>query len=186
MVLTKSKKMRAVVVTGASSGIGRAIALHLARQKDFTVLATVRKFEDAKAIDELRQTNLHAIADVDLAERPKQVRAVRKILLSLRSEGVDGLYAIINNAGDGEIAPLELLDMDVLQKELRTRVLGPGTLVQMLLPEIRKGHGRLIWITTPGPIPLVTKVRSTCRSLRYTGWRAPFGLSSLLGIYRVL
>jgi NAD(P)-dependent dehydrogenase (short-subunit alcohol dehydrogenase family) len=147
---------KAVVVTGASSGIGRAVALHLARH-DFTVFATVRNPVDSKTANDLYESNLIPIAHVDLTRGDQILSAVNKVRSTLRSMGLDGLYAIISNAGGGAIAPLELLDMDIMERELKTRIVGPARLVQLLLPEIRKGKGRLLWITTPGLVPLPYK-----------------------------
>jgi NAD(P)-dependent dehydrogenase (short-subunit alcohol dehydrogenase family) len=147
---------KAVVVTGSSSGIGRAVALHLA-QHDFTVFATMRNPADSKRMDDLHKASLIPIANVDLAQGDQIQAAVNTIKSTLQSMGLDGLYAIINNAGGGAIAPLELLNMDIMERELKTRVIGPARLVQLLLPEIRKGKGRLLWITTPSLMPLPYK-----------------------------
>lgn len=153
----KSRK-KAVVVTGTSSGIGKAIAEHLARREDFLVLGTVRNRRSAaKAAKSGSNSKVLTIPRLDLTQN-RQIRIAVKIIRSnLRSSGVHGLYAIVNNAGGGAIAPLELLDMQILEKELKTRIVGAATLVQMLLPEIKIGKGRLLWITTPGPIPLAYK-----------------------------
>lgn len=148
---------RAVLVTGCSSGIGRAIALRLARRRDYVVFATTRRTTDARELRELRLAGLVPIPGVDLGNPDGVQRAVEGVRRGLRSRGLRGLFAIVSNAGAGSIAPLELLDMDVLEAELRTRVVGPATLVQSLVKEIRTGRGRLIWITTPGPVPLAFK-----------------------------
>lgn len=148
---------KAVLVTGASSGIGRSICLRLAQSRRYIVFATTRKASDARALRRRGLPNLIPIAHVDLAERNQVAAAAKSVTRGLRSRRLTGLYAIVSNAGGGTIAPLELLDMDVLERELRARVVGPALLVRSLLPELRKGSGRLIWITTPGPIPLAYK-----------------------------
>lgn len=150
-------RLKAVLVTGASSGIGRSICFRLARSRRYLVFATTRKASDARALREQGPPNLMPIPHVDLAERDQVAAAAQSVTRGLRSAGLTGLYAIVNNAGGGTIAPLELLHMDALERELRTRVIGPALLVQSLLPELRKGQGRLVWITTPGPIPLAYK-----------------------------
>ena len=147
---------KAVVVTGASSGIGQAIALHLVQQ-GYVVFATVRNPANLGAMEELQDANLIPIAPVDLTQCDQIQAATDTITARIQSMGLEGLYAIINNAGGGEIAPLELLDMDILEQELKTRIVGPARLVQSLLPEIRKGQGRLLWITTPSLVPLPYK-----------------------------
>lgn len=150
-------KERAVVVTGSSSGIGKAVALHLS-VNDFVVLATTRNPADAKTLAEMRKKeNLIPISPLDLTQ-PEQIRvAVNMVKSNLQSRGCTGLYGIVSNAGGGSIAPLELLDMNVMERELKTRIVGPARFVQALLPEIRRGEGRLLWITTPSLVPLPYK-----------------------------
>jgi NAD(P)-dependent dehydrogenase (short-subunit alcohol dehydrogenase family) len=73
-----------------------------------------------------------------------------------------GLYALINNAGGGAIAPVELMDLEVFHKELQTRLVGSVALVQAFLPLLRKGGGRILWIMTPAaiPTPYVTSIHA--------------------------
>ena len=148
-----------VLVTGCSSGIGRAIAVHLAK-KGFTVFATVRKEADVESLHNLNEPNLIPTHPLDLTKLehiPNVVEAVKREL-SLR--GKEGLYAIINNAGGGFIAPLELMDLEKFRIELEARILGPVALAQAFLPMIRKSEGRILWIVTPAliPIPYVSSI----------------------------
>lgn len=146
----------AVVVTGCSSGIGKTIAEHLAAH-DFLVFATTRNVSDAKIIHDPHKENLIPISPLDLTQREEIRAAVDSIKSNLLSRGCDGLYGIVSNAGGGSIAPLELMDMSIMEKELKARVLGPAILVQLLLPEIRRAGGRLLWITTPSLVPVPYK-----------------------------
>ncbi len=148
---------KAVVVTGTSSGIGKAVAEYLARREDFLVFGTVRGHGAMKTTKNASRSNVVTIPNLDLTQNAQIKTAVDTMRSDLRSNRLDGLYAIINNAGGGAIAPLELLDMQIMERELKTRIVGAATLVQMLLPEIRNTKGRLLWITTPGPIPLAYK-----------------------------
>lgn len=150
-----------VLVTGCSSGIGRATALHLAEQ-GFTVFATVRKQADAETLNGLGLPGLVAICPLDLTI-PEQIEQVaRTVRAELRTRGKEGLYAIVNNAGGGGIAPVELLDLDAFRTELETRVVGPVALLQELLPAIRQGRGRIVWIATPAlvAIPYVSSIHA--------------------------
>ena len=143
---------KAVLITGCSSGIGRATALHLARQ-GFTVLTTVRQESDAESLRALGQPHLIPICPLDLARLehiPPVVEAVKRELVS---RGIKGLYAFVNNAGGGFIAPVELMDVGRFRTELEARLAGPVALVQALLPLIREAGGRLVWIVTPAIIP---------------------------------
>jgi len=150
------QKNKAIVITGCSSGIGRAMAEYLSR-RGFLTFAFVRSTEAKDALETLDEPDLVPIAPIDLT-CPDQIRgAVEMVKSELRSRNVDGVYAVIQNAGGGVTAPLELLDLDLLQTELNVRVVGAARLVQELLPEIRSATGRLLWITTPGLIPLAFK-----------------------------
>ena len=143
---------KAVVVTGCSSGIGRAVATHLATL-GYPVFATVRRERDAAALAELGIDCLIPLAPLDLTTRDHLEPIVERVAAELGRRGLGGLYALINNAGGGGPAPIELLDLVVLQRELQTRVVGAVALVQALLPFLRAGQGRVLWIATPALVP---------------------------------
>jgi NAD(P)-dependent dehydrogenase (short-subunit alcohol dehydrogenase family) len=151
-----------VLVTGCSSGIGRAVAIHLA-ENGFTVFATVRKQADADRLAELENPNLVPICPLDLT-RPEQIPAVlATVQAELARKGKQGLYAIVNNAGGSMVAPIELMDLEKYHVELQTRLLGPVALLQAFLPLIRQAPGgRIVWIQTPAllPIPYVTSIHA--------------------------
>ena len=143
---------KSVLITGCSSGIGRTTAVYLA-QNDFTVFATLRKEKDAEELRQLHQPNLIPVCPLDLS-RPEDIPVVMEILRAeLQRRGQAGLYALINNAGGGGVAPVELIDLDVFRTELQTRLVGALALVQACLPLIRQGGGRIVWIATPAAIP---------------------------------
>ena len=66
-----------------------------------------------------------------------------------------GLYGLVNNAGAGSPAPVELIDLEEFRRELQARVLGSVAMVQAFLPLLRQGRGRIVWIVTPALIPTV-------------------------------
>lgn len=143
---------RAVLITGCSSGIGYATAVHLA-QHGFTVLATVRKERDAERLRALGLPDLIPICPLDLTcpdHLPGVVAGVRD---ELDRRGLAGLHALIQNAGGGAIAPVELMDLGGFRTELETRLVGATALVQSFLPLIRAARGRIVWIVTPAIIP---------------------------------
>jgi NAD(P)-dependent dehydrogenase (short-subunit alcohol dehydrogenase family) len=97
------------------------------------------------------------VCPLDLARR-EHIPAVHEVVLGeLERRQLEGLYAIVNNAGGGGFAPLEFADLDRFQAELQTRILGPLALLQAFLPLIRRARGRVVWIATPAllPIPFV-------------------------------
>ena len=149
---TAGGRARCVLVTGCSSGIGREAALALARS-GFTVFATVRKEADAETLRGLGLLGLVPVWPVDLADVGQIAQAVEYVREEIARRGGDGLWAVVNNAGGGGPAPVELLEPERFEKELRTRLVGPVALMQGLLPLLRRAGGRIVWIMTPALMP---------------------------------
>ncbi|NOY77556.1 MAG: SDR family NAD(P)-dependent oxidoreductase [Calditrichaeota bacterium] len=150
-----------VLVTGSSSGIGYAIATHLAKN-NFTVFATVRKKNDVEKLSNLGLSNLIPVYPLHLTNLD-HVKGIHEFVSKKLSElKINGLYAIINAAGGGSIAPIELLNLEKFHAELKTRLLGPVALLQSFLPSIRKAKGRILWIATPAllPSPYLTDIHA--------------------------
>ena len=150
---------KAILITGCSSGIGLASATYLAR-RGFTVFATVRKGKDEQYLRELSEPNLIPVCPLDLSKPDDIANAIEVVKRGLAIRQIPGLYAVLNNAGGGGIAPIELMDVDRFRVELETRLVGPIALLQGLLPLIRQAHGRILWIVTPAiiPIPYVSSI----------------------------
>jgi NAD(P)-dependent dehydrogenase (short-subunit alcohol dehydrogenase family) len=117
-----------VLVTGASSGIGEACALRLARN-GWRVLAGVRKTGDAPAGTE------EVLLDVTDAE---QVRAA--------ADAVERLHGLVNNAGIAIASPLEAIPLDELRRQLEVNVIGQVAVTQALLPALRLARGRIVFV----------------------------------------
>lgn len=160
-ITSVTTKDKAVLLTGCSSGIGYATALTLA-QRGFTVFATVRKEADALRLRELNAPALIPVCPLDLTKADDIDNAIAFIRQELAQRPGMGLYAIVNNAGGGSVAPIELMDLDNFRIEIEARILGPLALLQALLPFIREAHGRILWIATPSiiPIPYVANIHS--------------------------
>ena len=159
--MTLSPNPKAVVVTGCSSGIGRATAEYLAQQ-GYIVLATVRKQADADSLRSQNLPTLIPICPVDLTKPDEIDSAAAAIKAELSARQIKGLFAIVNNAGGGGIAPIELMDVEKFHAELEIRLVAPVALLQAFLPLIREAHGRIIWIVTPSiiPIPFVSSIHA--------------------------
>ncbi len=158
---TIPSQTRAVLVTGCSSGIGRAAAVHLAR-RGFTVFATVRKETSADSLRQAGLPGLIPVCPLDLSD-PEQLRqAAQTVQAELDRRGISGLYALINNAGAGAVAPIELMDLAAFRADLLARLAGPVGLLQAFLPRLRQARGRVLWITTPAlmPIPYVASIHA--------------------------
>lgn len=152
----------AVLITGCSSGIGRAAAIYLVRH-GCTVFATVRKDSDADALSALQEPNLVPVCPLDLSHRDHIPAVADFVNAEIQRRNLPGLRALINNAGGGQIAPVELMDLDLFSQELQVRLVGAAGLVQAFLPAIRQAPGgRLIWIVTPAimPTPYVASIHA--------------------------
>jgi NAD(P)-dependent dehydrogenase (short-subunit alcohol dehydrogenase family) len=123
----------AVVVTGASGGIGRACVSRL-RDTGFTVLAAVRNDAQAAAIPEDARS-----FRLDLSEPTLIDEAVEEI----RSFGLP-LRGLVNNAGASRAGAIEDLSMGSIREVLQVNLLGPVQLTRALLPDLRSGNGRIV------------------------------------------
>jgi len=160
MNISKDQR-RAILVTGCSSGIGRALVRYLA-SRGFIVFATVRKEADAERLRGLKEPDLVPVAPLDLTHLDDVCRAALEVGHEIERRGLPGLYALINNAGGGFVAPVELMDIEKFQVELEARVLGSVAMVQAFLPMLRRAGGRILWIVTPAaiPTPYVTSIHA--------------------------
>jgi NAD(P)-dependent dehydrogenase (short-subunit alcohol dehydrogenase family) len=131
-----------VLITGASTGIGRATALRLAGS-GWTVLAGVRKAVDG---DALRADGGERIVPIMLDVTDAAQVAATAAAVDERG----GLDALVNNAGIGFGGPLELIPIDDLRSQLEVNVLGPVALTQALLPSLRRARGRVLFISSVG------------------------------------
>jgi NAD(P)-dependent dehydrogenase (short-subunit alcohol dehydrogenase family) len=129
-----------VVITGASTGIGRATAVRLARA-GFDVLAGVRREEDGAA--------LHAD---DGRIEPVLVDVTDAGQIAALGERVAGapLAGLVNNAGIAVAGPLEGIPLDDVRRQYEVNVFGLLAVTQALLQSIRAGHGRIVNIGSIG------------------------------------
>ena len=132
-------KDRAIVVTGASSGIGRECVRLLASQ-GYRVFASVRAQKDAQAlVREIPAGLTPVFLDVtDAASIRAGVEAVSRAL------GDNGLYGLVNNAGITVAGPLEVLPIEALRRQIDVNVIGQVAVTQAFLPLLRKARGRIV------------------------------------------
>ena len=136
-------KNRSVFITGASSGIGRASALHLNRE-GFRVFAGVRSIQDANSLREETFGNVTPVL-LDVTDNRSIIAAVERVT----EETGGSLYGLINNAGVGLGGPLELLPDDKISHLLNVNVLGVVAVTRALLPLIRNNRGgRIVMISS--------------------------------------
>jgi NAD(P)-dependent dehydrogenase (short-subunit alcohol dehydrogenase family) len=122
------------LVTGASSGIGRAVAVRLA-ERGHDVIAGVRRAADAPAHSRIRPVTLDVTDAAQLAAVAKDAGQ---------------LSGLINNAGVTFAGPVEHLPLDRLREQLEVNVVGLVAATQAFLPAIRAGRGRVVMIGSTG------------------------------------
>lgn len=130
---------RAVVITGASTGIGAACALHL-DGLGFQVFAGVRKVLDGEALRKRASPRLTPLP-LDVTDE----RSIRNAAaLVERRVGEAGLFGLVNNAGVAVAGPLEAVPIPDLRRQLEINVIGQVAVTQAFLPLIRKARGRIV------------------------------------------
>ncbi|HEY8089180.1 MAG TPA: SDR family oxidoreductase [Polyangiaceae bacterium] len=141
----KEHAEKTVVVTGASSGIGRASALLLAR-RGFRVFAGVRKQKDG---DSLRAASGGSVVpvEIDVTDRATIASAAMAVHAEVGDRGLDGL---VNNAGIATPAPIEYMSADVLRRQFEVNVFGQVAVTQAFLPLIRRARGRIVNVGSVG------------------------------------
>jgi NAD(P)-dependent dehydrogenase (short-subunit alcohol dehydrogenase family) len=135
-----------VVITGTSTGIGRACALRLDRA-GFEVFAGVRSAEDGERLREEASDRLRPLI-VDVTDAEGIAAAAREVDAALGGRGVAGL---VNNAGLSIAGPLEFLPVDELRRQLEVNLVGQVAVTQAFLPAIRRAKGgRILNMTSVG------------------------------------
>ncbi|HEX7079729.1 MAG TPA: SDR family NAD(P)-dependent oxidoreductase [Gammaproteobacteria bacterium] len=132
--------VRAVVVTGASSGIGEAAALELDRC-GFKVFAGVRGPAAAERLAAAASTRL-APLELDVAREESVRAAADAVAGELGEEGV--LAGVVNSAGIVVSGPLEHVSLADFRRQLDVNVVGPLAVVQAFLPLLRRSGGRIV------------------------------------------
>jgi short-subunit dehydrogenase len=130
-----------VLVTGAGSGIGRAVADRLDRA-GYRVIATVRSASRAAEL-----TLAAEAAGQTLRFRPLELTASADIIaLAAELEQGNGINIIIHNAGFGVYGSVEQVDADSVARQFEANLFGPLELTRRLLPGLRARKGQVIWI----------------------------------------
>lgn len=129
----------AVVVTGASTGIGRGVSLRLARS-GLLVFPTVRKPGDAAGLLEAFPDRVKPLL-LDVTDAASVAEAGRAVREHLQGRGLAGL---VNNAGVVVGGPLECLPLEQFWHQLEVNLIGPLALCQEFLPLLRQAGGRVV------------------------------------------
>lgn len=133
--------MRWALVTGTSTGIGRALVLKLL-QNGVSVFAGVRRDKDAADLTTAASDVLKGVASarlipvaLDVAEPAQMQAAIGQVAETV---GADGLWALVNNAGIVVPGPVEYLSLDDWRRQFDVNFFGVAELTRLALPLLRR------------------------------------------------
>jgi NAD(P)-dependent dehydrogenase (short-subunit alcohol dehydrogenase family) len=133
----------AVVITGASTGIGRAAALHL-DNLGLRVFAGVRKEQDADALRRVASSRLQPM-HLDVTDSDSILDASRIVGDYVADSRLLGL---VNNAGVAITGPTEFVPLQDWRRQLEVNLLGQIAVTQAFLPLLREAHGRVVFVSS--------------------------------------
>jgi NAD(P)-dependent dehydrogenase (short-subunit alcohol dehydrogenase family) len=137
--------MRTAVITGASSGIGRACALSLSAN-GFRVFAGVRKEADGAALQADASGLLEPVY-IDVTDEKSITAMAEQVAAAVGNAGIAGL---VNNAGTTLPGPVEYLSLSGFRQQLEVNLVGPLAVTKALLPLLQAGCGRVVNVTSVG------------------------------------
>jgi NAD(P)-dependent dehydrogenase (short-subunit alcohol dehydrogenase family) len=133
--------MANALITGASTGIGEACALHLDRL-GHRVFAGVRRTVDGERL--AAQTSGRLVPVMLDVTDPEQIAAAAVTIDE--AVGGEGLHGLVNNAGTAMGGPVEFLPLDDWRQQLEVNVLGQVAVTQAMLGLLRRATGRVVFI----------------------------------------
>jgi NAD(P)-dependent dehydrogenase (short-subunit alcohol dehydrogenase family) len=138
------------LITGASTGIGRASALRLAAD-GWTVLAGVRDEQAGRELAERARPAGSVVAlALDVTDAAQVERAARTVDEHAAHATAGGLDALVNNAGIGVGGPLELVSEEDMRRQFDVNVLAQMAVTRALLPALRRARGRIVFMSSVG------------------------------------
>jgi len=137
--IAKNRSGPAVLITGASTGIGAACALELDRL-GWQVFAGIRDDQSGQRLAEQASPPLLPVR-IDVTEAASVAAAAKTLGETLGARGLDGL---VNNAGVAVPGPLEALPIDTIRHQLEVNVVGQIAVTQAVLPLLRRAAGRIV------------------------------------------
>ncbi|MGD1056860.1 MAG: SDR family oxidoreductase [Solirubrobacteraceae bacterium] len=145
--------MALALITGASTGIGRASTLRLSA-KGWTVLAGVRDpAAGERLLAESTPPGKVIPLQLEVTDSLQIAQAVARVEQESAHGGASvsgGLDALVNNAGIGVGGPLELVSQEDLRRQFDVNVLAQVAVTQALLPALRRAHGRIVFVSSIG------------------------------------
>jgi NAD(P)-dependent dehydrogenase (short-subunit alcohol dehydrogenase family) len=137
------------LITGASTGIGRATALRLA-DRGWTVLAGVRDPAAGERLALEAKAGTVIPIPLEVTDPAQIAEAAERVGHELARSSGGGLDALVNNAGIGIGGPLELIEAEDLQRQFDVNVFGQIAVTKAMLPTLRSARGRIVFVSSIG------------------------------------
>lgn len=147
-----------VLITGASSGLGKETAQKLA-QEGYKVFAGVRKQEDKESLEDLNP-NITAVF-LDVTNDDSVNNAFETI-----SAATNSLYALVNNAGIALAGPVEYIPVDILKQQFDVNVFGAIRVAQKFLPLMKNHEAKIVNISSMASYGIFPFISPYCVSKR--------------------
>jgi NAD(P)-dependent dehydrogenase (short-subunit alcohol dehydrogenase family) len=149
--------MSVILITGCSSGIGRAIALSAVR-KGFTTVATSRNIKMMQTLE----AEGCIVRRLDVTDDSERRQVVEELIDSYGAVDV-----LVNSAGYGELGPCEEVPLDRWVAQFQTNLFGPVSLTQLVIPGMRsRGYGRIVNVSSMAGV-LVLPVGAAYHASKY-------------------
>ncbi|MBT4520267.1 MAG: SDR family oxidoreductase [Halieaceae bacterium] len=149
---------KVVVITGASTGIGKACALWLDKL-GFLVYAGIRRETDGEQLRKDASDRL-----IPLVLDVTDANSIAKATDAVREATGGELFALVNNAGIASGGPLEMLNLDEIRAMFEVNVIGMFAVIQSFAPMIRKARGRIVNISSNSGLLSTPAMSSYCAS----------------------
>ena len=134
-----------VLITGCSSGIGAATA-RLLVQRGMSVVATARSIE---TLEPLKEAATQSKGSLFTTQLDVTVDSSRRAAFAFAEEKLGGVDVLVNNAGYGQMGPIEEVPLELIRQQFETNVFGLIAMCQLALPAMRaQHHGRIINISS--------------------------------------
>jgi NAD(P)-dependent dehydrogenase (short-subunit alcohol dehydrogenase family) len=144
-VTVTAPRSKSVVITGASSGLGRAAAIRLS-ELGYRVFAGVRTESSSIELSLVPSSAGELIpVMLDVTDATSIARVGERVERECRDSG---LWAVVNNAGVCISAPLEGVPIEVMRSQLETNVVGALAVSQRFLPLLRASGGRIVNVSS--------------------------------------
>jgi NAD(P)-dependent dehydrogenase (short-subunit alcohol dehydrogenase family) len=134
---------RSVAITGAGSGLGREIALGFAA-KGYSVFGTALSEEEVQELS-AASDGCVSLTIADMTMEAAVLAWAKSVTETLGDAGLD---LLINNAGILTPGPIEVLPLEAIRHEFDVNVFGALSVINALLPALRKAHGRIVQVST--------------------------------------